>query len=54
MSWLTDLAGKAENLLNKIDQNAAVVLKDKNSINEQLQDVIWKATPTVRFVKFLV
>lgn len=45
MSWLTDLAGKAENLLNKIDKNAAVVLKDKNSINEQLQDVIWKTTP---------
>lgn len=44
MSWLTDLAGKAENLLNKIDQNAAVVLKDKNSLNEQLQDVIWKTT----------
>lgn len=43
MSWLTDLAGKAENLLNKIDQNAAVVLKDKNVVNEQLQDVMWQA-----------
>ncbi|KAK3931110.1 Golgin subfamily A member 5 [Frankliniella fusca] len=46
MSWLTDLAGKAENLLNKIDQNAAVVLKDTTLINEQLQDVIWKSKPT--------
>lgn len=45
MSWLTDLAGKAENLLNKIDKNAAVVLKDKNLINEQLQDVIWNTAP---------
>lgn len=27
MSWFTDIAGKAENLLNKIDQNAASVLK---------------------------
>lgn len=26
MSWFTDLAGKAENILNKIDQNAATVL----------------------------
>lgn len=27
MSWLTDLAGRAEELLNKVDQSAAVVLK---------------------------
>ncbi len=27
MSWFTDLAGKAENILNKIDQNAATVLQ---------------------------
>lgn len=32
MSWLTDIAGRAEEFLNKIDQNAAVVLKkEKNS-----------------------
>lgn len=30
MSWFTDIAGKAENLLNKIDQNAASVLKQTN------------------------
>lgn len=28
MSWLSDLAGKAENLLNKIDQNAAAVIHE--------------------------
>lgn len=27
MSWFQDLAGKAENILNKIDQNAATVLQ---------------------------
>ena len=27
MSWITDIAGKAENLLNQIDQNAATVLE---------------------------
>lgn len=31
MSWLTDLAGKAENILNKIDQNAATVLQQSVS-----------------------
>lgn len=31
MSWLQDLAGKAENLLNKIDQNAATVLQQSAS-----------------------
>lgn len=39
MSWLSDLAGKAENILNKIDQNAANVLK---SDNEQLIEVTSK------------
>lgn len=28
MSWLSDLAGKAETLLNKIDQNAAAVIHE--------------------------
>lgn len=28
MAWLQNFAGKAENLLNKIDQNAAMVLTD--------------------------
>lgn len=30
MSWLSDLAGRAESILNKIDQNAANVLKSEN------------------------
>ncbi|XP_058062208.1 golgin-84 [Anopheles bellator] len=29
MSWLQDLAGKAENILTKIDQNAATVLQNR-------------------------
>lgn len=36
-SWFSDLAGKAENILNKIDQNAANVLK--NDPTEQLLEV---------------
>lgn len=31
MAWLQNLAGKAENLLNKIDQNAATVLNESTS-----------------------
>lgn len=30
MSWLSDLADRAETLLNKIDQNAAAVLQEKD------------------------
>lgn len=30
MAWLQNFAGKAENLLNKIDQNAAIVLNESN------------------------
>lgn len=33
MAWLQNLAGHAENLLNKIDQNAATVLNDGNKQN---------------------
>ena len=29
MSWLTDIAGKAEDLLNKVDQTAASALQNK-------------------------
>lgn len=39
MAWISGLAGKAENLLNKIDKNTAAVLsKDKYDIepNNQL------------------
>lgn len=39
-SWFSDLAGKAENILNKIDQNAASVLKtDLNDCDQQLIEV---------------
>lgn len=31
MAWLQNLAGRAEDLLNKIDQNAATVLNDSIS-----------------------
>lgn len=37
MSWLKDLAGKAEHYLEKIDQNTAVVLQ--NQKEKQLKDV---------------
>uniref|UniRef100_A0A336MQ28 CSON004082 protein n=1 Tax=Culicoides sonorensis TaxID=179676 RepID=A0A336MQ28_CULSO len=32
MSWLQDLAGKAENMLNKLDQNAATVLNQTSEV----------------------
>lgn len=35
MSWLTDLAGKAENMLNKLDQNAGTVLHHKSNPEEE-------------------
>lgn len=35
-TWFTELAGKAENILNKIDKNAASVLKNDSSEKEQL------------------
>lgn len=31
MAWFQNLAGRAEDLLNKIDQNAATVLNESNS-----------------------
>lgn len=37
MSWLIDLAGKAEHYLDKIDQNTAVVLQ--NQKEKPLKDV---------------
>ncbi|XP_063992305.1 golgin-84 [Diachasmimorpha longicaudata] len=37
MAWLADLAGKAETLLNKIDQNTAAVLSKDNYDPEQDQ-----------------
>ncbi|XP_031836064.1 golgin A5 [Nomia melanderi] len=43
MAWLSGLADKAENLLNKIDKNTAAVLnKDKYEISQsQLTEVTW-------------
>lgn len=38
-SWFSDLAGKAENILNKIDQNAASVLKNDLNERDQLIEV---------------
>lgn len=38
-SWFSDLAGKAENILNKIDQNAASVLKNDPNDRDQLIEV---------------
>ena len=40
MSWFQDLAGKAENILNKIDQNAATVLQQKLEKDEQQQVLV--------------
>lgn len=37
MSWLIDLAGKAEHYLDKIDQNTAVVLQ--NQKEKPLKDI---------------
>lgn len=41
-SWFSDLAGKAENILNKIDQNAASVLKNDLNERDQLIEVTVK------------
>lgn len=43
MAWLSGLADKAENLLNKIDQNTAAVLnKDKYEMTQgHLSEVTW-------------
>lgn len=48
MAWLSGLAGKAETLLNKIDQNTAAVLnKDKNGVDTLLTEVKW-VSPEIR------
>ena len=45
MAWLKGLAGKAEDFLNQIDQNAAVALqkekKEFNSNEPLLTEVTW-------------
>ncbi|XP_076301167.1 golgin A5 [Lasioglossum baleicum] len=50
MAWLSGLADKAENLLNKIDKNTAAVLnKDKYEVSQsQLTEVTW-TPPELRF-----
>lgn len=60
MSWFNDLAGKAENILNKIDQNAATVLQSTNtksttypveSVSDDVRSGISStSTPTKRIV----
>lgn len=53
MSWFTDLAGRAENILNKIDQNAATVLQQQNptstrsSNHDDILIDIKNETPTI-------
>lgn len=56
MSWITDLAGKAENILNKIDQNAASVLKTEtieNNVNNN-SNGIKDATTTTKVDESIV
>ncbi|XP_005149571.2 golgin subfamily A member 5 isoform X2 [Melopsittacus undulatus] len=38
MSWLADLAGKAEDLLNRVDQGAASALSKKDTANSAVYD----------------
>ncbi|CAG9855088.1 unnamed protein product [Phyllotreta striolata] len=40
MAWLQNLAGRAEDLLNKIDQNAATVLNESSSSSKLVDDEI--------------
>jgi hypothetical protein len=37
MSWITDIAGKAETFLNKIDQNAALLVETNIATDIQLE-----------------
>uniref|UniRef100_A0A224X9P9 Putative golgin subfamily protein a member 5 n=1 Tax=Panstrongylus lignarius TaxID=156445 RepID=A0A224X9P9_9HEMI len=38
MSWISDIAGRAEDLLNKIDHNAAAVLKKEKKKKHNIQE----------------
>ena len=38
MSWISDFAGKAEKLLNKIDSNAAMILKNEGQGHNRIQE----------------
>lgn len=51
MSWLTDLAGKAENMLNKLDQNAGTVLQHKNSNPEEENLIEVKISESNEFIE---
>ena len=46
MSWITDIAGKAENFLNKIDQNAANVLTPGQEQQQQQQQPLTEVVTT--------
>lgn len=48
MSWFQDLAGKAENILNKIDQNAATVLQQQQ---KDEKDEYFKSNATLVEIK---
>lgn len=53
MSWLQDLAGKAENILTKIDQNAATVLTRQSAENGDVEAVepLLEVTATIPAVE---
>jgi len=46
MSWITDLAGKAEEFLNKIDSNAATVLKTNKKAQQRAPSSPSQLQPT--------
>lgn len=40
MAWLSNLAGKAENLLVRLDQNASIVLLQNESKNDNDESLL--------------
>lgn len=51
MAWFQNLAGKAEDLLNKIDQNAATVLQDSTT---KLLDISYVALYLTYFINLTI
>ncbi|MGH0154522.1 UNVERIFIED_CONTAM: hypothetical protein FKN15_029850 [Acipenser sinensis] len=47
MSWLTDLAGKAENFLNKVDQGAATALSKQQA---EMTGLAYDATDSSQYI----
>ncbi|CAH2095252.1 unnamed protein product [Euphydryas editha] len=41
MSWFADLAGKAESLLNNLDEQTGAVLRQSNGVKEKKHDIIY-------------